>query len=338
MSPTNIQKSALGNLTKLGRGGQGTVFRAPRAQLTLQGKAFGETVYKEYHSDKLNDIEVSVLRKMVAFLSSLPFAEGTNLVARAAWPVCLVEEGSKTVGFLMPCFLPRFIIDNYPVPSGRSRRVKAEFQHLLNDDKFLSVHGITLTDRDRYELLYELAASLELFHGYKIAVGDLSPKNVLFSFSSPKPSVYFIDCDSMKFRGEGVLPQGETASWDIRPISPSEDLATPQTDRYKFGLFVLRLFAGDQTTRDHNRLPSGVPNDVRSMVKQSLSPKAQYRPEMRKWFKPLEEAARSAAKVAWPLQSLTSSASPASAKKSKGIVKKALQDLFDPFRLFTSGD
>jgi len=287
MNPANkIPKSALGNLTKLGKGAQGTVFRAQRAQLTLHGKIFGEAVYKEYHSDKLNEIEVSVLHEMVAFLSSLPFADGANLVARTAWPVCLVEEGREIVGFLMPRIPPEFTI-NFRLPSGGSTRVNAEFQHLLNDDKFLLEHGITLTDPDRYELLYELAVSLELFHGYKIAVGDIYPKNVLFSLS-PKPSVYFIDCDSMKFRGKAVLSKVETPSWDIRAISPFEDLATPQTDRYKYGLFVLRLFAKDQTTWNPIRLPPSVPDEIRSLVKWSLSTNARHRPTMEKWFNPLQ--------------------------------------------------
>lgn len=329
MDPTNIQKSALGNLIKLGRGGQGTVFKAPRAQLTLQGKAFfGEAVHKEYHSDKLNEIEVSVLREMVAFLATLPFADGANLIARAAWPVCLVEEGSEIVGFLMPCIPSPFTI-NFRLPSGVSKLLNAEFQHLLNDDKFLSDHGITLTDRDRYALLYELAASLDLFHGHKIAVGDLSPKNVLFSLS-PKPSVYFIDCDSMEFRGKAVLPQVETPSWDIRTISSSQDLATPQTDRYKFGLFVLRLFSGDQTTRDHSRLPSNVPAVVRSMVERSLSPNAQYRPEMREWLKPLKEAERSAAKVQTPLPPIGSSSGTQTTKLKTPIQRPITPNIAQP--------
>lgn len=228
----------------------------PRVRLTLQGKASGEAAYKEYHNDKVDEVDVSVLREMVAFLSSLPFTDGASLVARAAWPICLVEERSKIAGFLMPCIPHQFVINNFRFPSGKTGRVNAEFQLLLNDEKFVSEHGIPLkTDPDRYELLYELAASLGLLHTYSIAVGDLSPTNLLFS-PPPKPSVYFIDCDSMKFRGKAVLPKVETPDWDIRTISPFEVLSTPQTDCYKFGLFALRLFTGHQTTRDHTKLPS----------------------------------------------------------------------------------
>jgi hypothetical protein len=336
MGPNSIQKSALGNLTKLGYGAQGNVFNAPRAQLILQGKPFGEAAYKEYRADKINEVDVSILREMVAFLSSLPFTDGANLIARAAWPACLVEERSKIAGFLMPRIPSHFLINNFRLPSGKTKQVNAEFQHLLNDAKLLSAHGITLTDNIRYKLLHALAASLEFFHGYRIAVGDLSSRNVLFSLS-PKQSVYFIDCDSMNFCGEFVLPQVETTDWDIRAVSPSEDLGTIQTDRYKFGLFVLRLFTGHQTTRDHTKLPSRVPDQLCSLVRRSLSANAHSRPDMSKWLKPLEDATMSTGATVTPHQTQPPPRTVKSPNNRWTILKTKLKEALigglDPFNL-----
>ena len=82
--------------------------------------------------------------------------------------------------------------------SGMSREL-GEFQHLLNDDGFLVRRHLAVSDRRRYELLGEVARALAVFHRHGIAVGDLSPKNLLYSHQGT--GVYIVDCDAMRFRG-----------------------------------------------------------------------------------------------------------------------------------------
>ena len=79
-----------------------------------------------------------------------------------------------------------------------------------------------------------------------IAVGDVSPKNLLFTLA-PRPECFLIDSDAMRLRGASVLPQAETPDWQV---PPGEERGTAASDVYKLGLLAVRLFARDQTTAD----------------------------------------------------------------------------------------
>jgi serine/threonine protein kinase len=110
---------------------------------------------------------------------------------------------------------------------------RAEFQHLLNNESVLSARGIVIDDVQRYRLLREVASGLAFLHGHGVCVGDISPKNLLFSLT-PRESVYFIDCDSMSINGVSALTHVETPGWEV----PSgEEPATIYSDTYK-GLLV----------------------------------------------------------------------------------------------------
>ena len=83
----------------------------------------------------------------------------------------------------------------------------AEFQHLLNHASVLAARDITLDDAQRYSLLREVASGLAFVHKHGVCVGDISPKNLLFSLS-PHEAVYFIDCDAMRINGVSALHAG----------------------------------------------------------------------------------------------------------------------------------
>ena len=153
--------------------------------------------------------------------------------------------------------------------SGISRE-RGEFQHLLNSDDFLARKQIDLTDRRRYGLLREVAQALSAFHRHGIAVGDLSPKNLLFSYD-PALRVYFIDCDAMRFQGRSVMRQLEAPGWQVQAINPREELGTIASDSYKLGLLALRLLTGTQDARDPADLPRKVPVAVLELTAAALS-------------------------------------------------------------------
>jgi serine/threonine protein kinase len=71
-------------------------------------------------------------------------------------------------------------------------------------------------------------------HGHGVVVGDLSPKNVLFTLDG-QPRCLLIDCDSMRFRGKYV---------------PEAEKATVASDSFKFGLIATRVFNREQDSRD----------------------------------------------------------------------------------------
>ena len=177
-------------------------------------------------------------------------------------------------------------------PSGAQEKTLAQVQLLLNPDAYLAKRGIPLSDRHRYRLLAEAAETLAVLHGHGIAVGDLSPKNVLFALA-PETRCFFVDADAMRLAGRSALAQAETPDWEVRAVS-TEELATPQSDAYKFGLLVLRLLAGDQSTRDPARLPARVPAAVRTLVERTLVPTPGSRPALADWAAPLRAAATTA--------------------------------------------
>lgn len=280
-----LKANRLGAIQKVASGGQGVVFTAPAVSMPYASAL----VYKEYKSTIRPSLCVSALDAMPSYLESLPFSEGMELLSRAAWPCRLVADDSGAVtGFVMPAISAEFFIDMTKI-SGVAR-VPAEFQHLLNDETFLARRGIGLTDRLRYQLLGELAHALVILHRHGICVGDLSPKNLLFAFT-PRPRVYFIDCDAMRLQGRSVATQLETPGWDVHSIHPGEELATPATDAYKLGLLALRILAGDQSTRDANRLPDSVSGEVRRLIRAALDANPAHRPTADTWLRPLATAA-----------------------------------------------
>lgn len=252
-----------------------------------------------------------VLDSMPAYLETLPFAEGMELLSLAAWPCRLVEEQGAVAGFVMPAIPDAFFLQ-MKKSSGMSREA-AEFQHLLNNESFLARRAITVSDRDRYELLREVARALSVFHRHGIAVGDLSPKNLLFTCGQA-PGVYFIDCDAMRFQGQSVMPQLETPGWEVRGASAHEELGTAASDSYKLGLLALRLLTGTQDGRDPDQLPPAVPTAIRKLVKAALSGNPAQRPKPPDWTTPLETAASTAS--AKSPQATSTSAKPPQAIKT----------------------
>jgi serine/threonine protein kinase len=158
-------------------------------------------------------------------------------------------------------------------------RTTAEFQHLLNPPSVLAARGITITDTQRYQLLREVAKALAFLHRVGVCVGDISPKNLLFSLH-PRPAVYFIDCDAMRVNDVSVLPQVETPEWEV---PTGEPLATVQSDTYKLGLLALRLLTGDQHTKDVQQLPSTTPKLLRQLITDTLTSNPDRRPLPESW-------------------------------------------------------
>jgi amino acid transporter len=282
-----VDAGRLGSLTPLASGGQGVVFAVPRLRMQYASSL----VFKQYKPAVAGALDVPVLESMPAYLESLPFADGMELLSLAAWPCRLVEERGRVAGFVMPAIPDGFFVQMRK-SSGVSREA-AEFQHLLNDENFLARRQIGLSDRRRYELLREVARALVVFHRHGIAVGDLSPKNLLFTFA-PDPGVYFIDCDAMRFQGRSVLRQLETPGWEVRAVNPAEELGTAASDSYKLGLLALRLLAGSQDIRDPARLPKTVAAAIRQLTTGALSADPARRPNPADWITPLDATAATA--------------------------------------------
>lgn len=284
MSDTVVRfmRTDLGDLTKIGSGGQGTVFDAPRLRVNHTASA----VYKEYHRPVLEGMDLDQLEAMVRFAGSLPASDQAQLFKLCAWPLALVTDAAGTVaGIAMPRVPPEFFV-TLRLSAG-PKQTLAQFQHLLNTEEWLGRRGLAISDRSRLQLVAAAARGLEFLHERGITVGDLSAKNLLFSLGST-PSCYFIDCDAMALDSRSVMQQLETPDWDIRSVS-EEPLATARSDTYKLALATLRLFAMDQTTRSV-RYAGVMAAPVREIITGALQADPTRRPALSTWLPALEGA------------------------------------------------
>ncbi|MGH3542105.1 MAG: protein kinase domain-containing protein [Mycobacterium sp.] len=269
-----IERDKLGVLTKIGQGGQGVVYHAPN----VKTKFAASMVYKEYKAQTRAGIDFGALAAMPALVEeSLSYAQAERLVSIAAWPCAIVEDAGTPAGFVMPAIPEAFFVD-FTTVKGVSRTT-AEFQHLLNHSSVLAARGVDVDDVQRYTLLREVASGLAFMHKHGVCVGDISPKNLLFSLI-PHEAVYFIDCDAMRISGVSALPQMETPDWE-RPAG--EELATIYSDAYKLGLLALRLLAGDHDTKNLQHLPAMTPGLLRQVITDTLSKAPQQRPLPEAW-------------------------------------------------------
>ncbi|OBG35447.1 hypothetical protein [Mycobacterium sp. E3198] len=269
-----IERGKLGALSKIGQGGQGVVYRAPN----VKTKFADSMVYKEYKAQTLSEIDFTALAAMPALVEdSLSYAEAERLVSMAAWPCALVEDDGTTTGFVMPAIPAAFFVELNTAKGASSST--AEFQHLLNHSSVLAARGIDLDDAQRYSLLREVASGLAFLHKHGVCVGDISPKNLLFTLT-PHPGVFFIDCDAMRINTISALPQMETPGWDV---PPGEELATLYSDTYKLGLLALRLLAGDQDTKNPQHLPPTTPSLLRQIITDTLTNQPERRPLPEAW-------------------------------------------------------
>ena len=269
-----ISRDKLGVLTKIGQGGQGVVYRAPN----VKTKFAASMVFKEYKSQTRADIDFDALAAMPALVeNSLTYAQAEQLISMASWPCALVEDGGAPAGFVMPAFPAEFFIALKTV-KGVSETA-AEFQHLMNHPSVLAARGLDIDDVQRYSLLREVASGLAFLHKHGVCVGDISPKNLLFSLS-PREAVYFIDCDAMRINGVSALPQMETPGWEV-PVG--EELATVFSDAYKLGLLALRLLACHHDTKNLDHIPADTPTQLRQVITDTISKAPHQRPLPEAW-------------------------------------------------------
>ncbi|MYW05775.1 hypothetical protein [Streptomyces sp. SID3343] len=269
----------------LGQGGQGTVYAVTNKRINeAEGGGWG-VVYKEYGADVLPELDAAALASRVDLLGTLSAAEGRWLCDKTAWPATVVEHQGRACGFLMREVPDRFRFAYRSLSATAGTERLANLEYLLNDDAYVAGIGLTISDRDRLDLLTDLATTLTRLHRIGVTVGDLSPKNLLFT-TDPRPECFLIDCDAMRLAGATVLPQVETPDWQI---PAGEEKATRATDVYKFGLLAIRLFARDQAVGDPAVL-SVLSPALGDLARLSLDPDPARRPTPSVWAEHLAAA------------------------------------------------
>ncbi len=274
---------------ELGVGGQGRVVAVNHFLINRQWNA----VLKAYSPAAAAAIRPAMLEKLVGFPRRLSPADSRWLHDRTAWPAVIVEDNGVVAGFLMREVPARYYFGFRTRTRGTQPRL-ADVAFLLNPDDYVTSTGLLVTDQDRVALLTAMAKMLSRLHSLGIVVGDLSPKNLLFS-PGPSPSCFVLDCDTVRVHGETVLDQVDTPDWE----SPgNEPKATTASDAYKFCLLAIRLFARDQSSRDLSALAAISPRLGR-LAECGLKAPPGQRPGPEMWLRALE-AAGSPAPVAPP--------------------------------------
>jgi hypothetical protein len=226
--------------SELGGGGQGKVTGVNNLMINGQWPAA-----LKIYTPGASSPDTDVLERIVAFPSYLSPGDNNWLHNRTAWPAMIAEDGGVVRGFLMR-IVPDAYYFGFRTRTQGTRRQLADVAFLLNTDQYISSSGLVVNDRDRVSLLTSLAEALTRLHSLGVVVGDLSPKNLLFSLA-PSPGCFIIDCDAMCVRGETVMEQIQTPDWEV---PDGEPIATRAADAYKFGLLAIRLFARDQSSSD----------------------------------------------------------------------------------------
>lgn len=265
---------ALGGL--LGSGGQGRVFDAPRLRLP---DAVGPLVYKEYKTPLQSAYG---LRRLVAVRNGLDPDRRQQLDQRAAWPLRVVEEAGRVRGVVMPRIPDSYFQERRLPGTGRVEHGIREVQNLLIPaPRALRVGMPVPTARERMMVCRDFAAALHLVHKHGLVVGDLSARNGLYRLVE-RPSVMLVDCDAIRIRGNmAELSQLNSPDWET-----PDDKLTQSSDRYKFGLFVLRcLSSGEQisTTRDPARADAALDPEGRTLLRAALSPRREGRTTAQEW-------------------------------------------------------
>ncbi|GAU65709.1 serine/threonine-protein kinase [Streptomyces sp. NBRC 110611] len=293
MTAPGIPTVEHGTLTlgrQLGQGGQGTVYQVANKKINEAVGGGWDVVYKEYAAAVLPHLDPAALASRVALTGTLGAAEGRWLCEKTAWPAAVVQRHGRTCGFLMRAVPDRFRFTFRSLAGGTAGTQRlANLEYLLNDDSYVAGIGLTISDRDRLALLADLAATLTRLHRIGITVGDLSPKNLLFT-TTPQPECFLIDCDAMRLHGSTVLPQAETPDWQV---PAGEEKATRTSDIYKFALLAIRLLAREQTATDPAALAALSP-ELGALARTSLTADPARRPTPSLWAEQLTAAGATA--------------------------------------------
>lgn len=221
---------------------------------------------KIYWPDILGELDIAALERLVALPGMLALQDGRWIGENTAWPVVLAERAGVVCGFLM-----RAVPSEYSYPG----------------DSYLDGTHVGIADADRLRMLRSLAMALARLHEVGAVIGDLSPRNVLFSYGSPTRCL-LIGCDGIQLGGQATLRQVETTGWEA-PVGEAK--ATKASDAYKFGLLAIRLIARDPKSHDESAI-AGLSAELGRLARLSQHRDPTRRPAPSVWVGPLDQAAR----------------------------------------------
>ena len=247
--PDVVRRDELEVLSKIGQGGEGSVFEVGGAA-TRDG-----LVYKEYRQP-IDPSREAHLKSLVAWRRDASAHVRRLVDESTAWPRALVTSGGDVTGFLMRA-VPLHFTGTMRLPSGRLTRLPKEAQFLFVDEDFRDFSGMDIPAdlATRLSISERFARLLAELHGAGIVLGDISAKNVLYT-TTPEPAVFLFDCDGAAIVGRPAPPAIDSPDWQAPEMVNSvatHRAHTRGTDRYKLALFILRcLTPGRGSSVNHS--------------------------------------------------------------------------------------
>lgn len=320
------------------------IFGADGAQgIIWELKGASGFVYKEYQEPQR--YETDFLYKMMRFCKRLSRDDQDRLLYLTAWPFARVRDGHHDAGYIMQRIPKEFYFilfhrnrKSYNVENGKLKKDKeAQFQFLLNSPEYFrsqseraSYYFASRSERGenveslqrvdtvrRLAILKKFAVELEFLHRIGVVVGDISPRNMLWS-TIPECRVFLLDADSMAIYGESGTKQKQawhTPFWwppDPSPIPSKED------DIYKLGLMVLRTMTGSQNCHKVDELERSV-EALKPLLERSLDGASSRRPRAGEWAAALERLEGERPRLEWLEEALKEGSRKGAAEASRDI-------------------
>ena len=227
------------------KGGQAVILDLP--DYRLPGNT-NPMVLKLYHRKRRQRIPRPPALELIVNIRWLMDHEGRRTFdRRCVWPLqVVVDDRGRTAGVVMPRIPERFfyLVERYNQAETRPRDVQA----IAQDRERAQRNGAYWpSPTERVVALREVAGFLGQLHSLGrdgIVYGDLNPLNIAFAFDGPANDVVRVmDCDAARPFGSGVfMSQLDFPDWnppEVRHVKRSH--ANKNTDRYKFGVLVLRV-------------------------------------------------------------------------------------------------
>ncbi|WP_067804362.1 hypothetical protein [Actinomadura formosensis] len=196
----------------------------------------GEYVFKSYTPEVRESVRPDALAAMTSWRLGLSAADRAELDRRCAWPRAVVMDGREVQGVLMrPAPVAMFEVANgrtrtWSLPRHLDALARSEGQaRKLGFDYYPAPVKLAVLGRMLRTMLW--------LHERGYAVGDLQPRNALFSFDGRAAEVLLVDCDAcVPLSGEPAHAPRDPEAWK----APGSGPFGVRTDMFKFAWLVVR--------------------------------------------------------------------------------------------------
>jgi DNA-binding helix-hairpin-helix protein with protein kinase domain len=266
---------------EVGRGGQSIVYAVPGARIS--GLRFS-LAYKRFRTPSP---AAGGLRALVVKREVQPPHIRAVLDETTIWPLRIVEQEGLATGVLMR-LIPSMFTHSVISPSGRQLpKRNREVQFLMVPDRRAAQLRIPIASlEERLAVCLEFSRAIALLHGIGVVVGDINARNALYTLRGTV-KVLLIDCDGYRIVSTiAPRPQLESPDWDV----PERGTLSLATDRYKLGLFVLRVLTpGERTSvsRDPELVHGVLGTRGIRLLRNALSTVSDARPPAEEWVEHL---------------------------------------------------